>query len=339
MRVLRHLFPAILSCAALCRGESDTTALPDAPRHAGARVLRGGDLTVEVMDPAAERPYYSGIRFSPVANVLRVTMDGRDFLFSPVEHDATKENAGLAMEFDLKQWSDGGPPGFAEAGEGGEFLKVGVGVLRRTGVEYGFYKPYEVVSLAPTTATWAADRATFLQVCTGTGGLAYELAAEVRVRDRVVEIEYRLRNTGARPLATEHYAHNFFAFDDAVGGPGYEVEFPRDFSLAQINKPGLLAKDGPRLSFPAPIPAGKAVNATIMLTPAETPAVSGPEAVIVRHAAGGLSVRAAVSRPTDHVVIHASPLYVCAEQFVRLRLAPGEDARWTRTYEFTVDTR
>jgi hypothetical protein len=40
-------------------------------RHAGTRILTGGNMTVEVMDPAAEAPYYQGTRFTPVAAVLR----------------------------------------------------------------------------------------------------------------------------------------------------------------------------------------------------------------------------------------------------------------------------
>ena len=308
-----------------------------ARRHESARVLRSEHLHVEVMNPAAAEPYYRGNRFTPLANVLRVAMDGRDFLHSPVEHDPRADNAGLATEFDLRQWQDGGPPGFVDAVEGGSFLKVGVGVLKKAGDEYGFYKPYEVVSFAPVEAEWREDGAVFRQRCEAESGYAYRYEAEVRVRARTLEIEYRLENSGRLAFATEQYAHNFFAFEGAgVVGPGYELEFSRPFTFEEF-KSQVLRVDGRRIRFGEGIAPRKAI--TSMVVPVPSPeAEEIPDSVLVRHVATGMAIRSTVSRPTAQTAVHASPRYLCAEQFVRVRLQPGETATWRRTYDFILET-
>lgn len=328
-RLLKRLLPlGLLLLAALGRGETETVA---DRRHASARVLRSDRLHVEVMDPAAPEPYYRGNRFSPVANVLRVTGDGRDFLYSPVKHDPDTENAGLAMEFDIIEHADAGPPGFASAGEGEPFLKVGVGVLRKTGGRYGFYKRYETLRSAPVEATWGDDFATFHQRCgLPDGSLAYRLDAEVRVRGRLVEISCRLENTGRKPFSTEQYAHNFFSLAGAPPGPGYQLELPREFSIARM-KPELLGAIGRRAVFTGSLSPDEALNADLRLAPAPA---SDAENFRVLHTGNGMGVKVGLSCASSRIAVHAARTYLCAEQFVRLGVDPGETHAWLRRYEF-----
>ena len=82
------------------------------PRHVAARVLKNDFLQAEVMEPNDPGRYFRGVRFSPVADILRVVMAGKDFLFSPGAHDPLTDNCGLRMEFDLGTGPTA-PPGFA----------------------------------------------------------------------------------------------------------------------------------------------------------------------------------------------------------------------------------
>jgi hypothetical protein len=305
--------------------ESETTA-----RHEGVRVLSSGDFKVEVMDPAARHPYYQGNRFSPVANVLRATLHGHDFLFSPVIHDPAKENAGLAMEFDLKQWPNGGPPGFSEALEGELFLKVGVGCLRKTGDDYAFYKPYKTERSAQTHANWKSDQASFQQTCQGISGYGYLLDASVIVRKQTLEIDYRLKNTGSKAFATEQYAHNFFCFDNLPVGPDYELEVSSDFVMTQGER---LQREGHRLRLPPFVDHKMAINATLTLESKP----SSAETIVVWNSEKKMRVAASVSSPTSRVALHITSRYLCPEQFVQLKLNPGETAAWSRRYQFEAE--
>lgn len=296
-------------------------------RHQAAHLLESGALKLEVMDPVDPGRYNRGVRFSPVANVLRATLDGHDFLFSPAAHEPVTENCGLAMEFDICT-TGGSPPGFDETAMGEGFLKVGVGVLRKDVERYSFFKAYEVIDLAGTRATWAHDRAEFEQTSNGINGYAYILKSSVIAKNNSVEVSCSLTNTGRKPFSTEQYAHNYFQFDGAVVGPDYVLKFPWDFEVTGL-QPQQRAQ-GREIEFSEAFPADvKAVNAVIK------PAGDRNEVTTI-NPANGLAVRAWTSSPVSRIALHATPAYLCPEMFVRIDLEPGATQKWTRGYEFEI---
>lgn len=299
------------------------------PRHTSAHVLSSGDLTVEVMEPNDPARYNQGFRFSPVANVLRAVKNGKDYLFSPVAHDPEKDNCGLAMEFDIT--SAQGPPGFSEAAVEEGFLKIGVGVLRKTEMDYKFYSSYEMIEPAKTTVRWEEDRATFEQVSAGVNGYAYKLNAVVTVQAGAIDILYRLTNTGTKAFSTDHYAHNYFCFDNAPVGPNYEVLFPYEFEATGME--AFARKDGQVIFYDKTL--GKSENINVPMPKS----YSGPNTVKVRHSGNGQEITATTSIPGTRTFVHASASYLCPEQFVCLSLKPGESTEWTRHYELKQNPR
>ncbi|MDF3059104.1 MAG: hypothetical protein K0R17_3319 [Rariglobus sp.] len=299
---------------------------------AGTRILRGDRLVIEVMDPDSPERYNRGTRFTPVANVLRATLEGREFLHAPggPGHDPLLDNGGLASEFDL--FAHTPPPGFAEAAIGEDYVKIGVGVLRKTAERYDFWEVPPVVARAVTSTSWGKDRATFEQVCEGTNGYSYRLAAGVRVEGDGLEITFGLTNTGAKRFSTWHYAHNFFAFDGAMTGPGYEVQFPYELPplILQTGSPRTQTQRGRRIVF---IEALKESSNVQVPWPAD---YDGPNWVRLRQVESGRQITATTSMPGPFIFVHADSRYVCPEQFVRLDLKPGESAGWSRSYRFEV---
>ncbi len=314
------LLASVLACAASGLAQ----ATDPKPRHEGTRMLWSEYLVVEVMDPAHPERYNRGVRFTPVAAVLGVALDGKDFLYNPVEHDPVQHHAGLASEFDPFT----PPPGFAEAEEGEGFVKIGVGVLKKKGQAYSFWKPYEVLTPAETTVTWGRDTATFTQVSEGTQGYAYSLSAVVRVERKQLTVDWTLRNTGTKPLATENYVHNFFTFHDRPVGPDYVVSFPYDFKATGLGQEQ--AQKGRSVHFTARIPTAVNINVPSPMGYKE------PFALAVEHAGTGQRIDVETSLTVERTAIHASQTYVCPEQFIALKIAPGKDLSWQRSYTFGV---
>jgi hypothetical protein len=305
--------------------EVGSNAQPAAePAHKGSRILQSQDLVVEVMEPNHPERYNRGVRFTPVAAVLRVAMNGDEFLTNPVEHNPITDHAGLAAEFDLL--TPNGPPGFAEAEEGEGFVKIGVGVLKKSGRQYGFWNQYEPIDLATTTVKWGKATADFHQASDGANGYAYELSARVEARGRQVVVEWKLANTGTKPFETHHYAHNFFSFNGLPVGPDYVLSFPYDYKatgLAEEQKQ--LGRD---IQFIAEIP--KAVNIEVKY-PEQ---YEGANELTVRHTTGGHTIHCVTSIAGIRTAVHAHKRALCPEQFVALSLEPGEKTQWTRTYTF-----
>lgn len=299
-------------------------------RHKAARVLKSGNIIAEVMDPNDSDRYNIGPRFSPVANVLRVVVGGKDFLFSPVTHDREFENGGLAMEFDID--SPGGPPGFSRASVGEGFLKIGVGVLEKATDTYMFADKFKIVRLGTTTVDWREDRAEFKQTCVGTRGYAYSIVVNVVLKNSALEISCRLTNTGSEPFSTEQYAHNYFSFSDFPVGPNYEVIFPH--AIEPDGMTSDLRFDGRRILYEKTLV--HPVNLKI-------PAPSGQESdasLLVRNSRAGQEIEATTSAATAisaRTFLHASSQYLCPEQFIRFYLKPGESADWVRSYVFRTN--
>ena len=121
--------------------------------HAGTRILQSGGLVVEIGDPdSPDCRWNRGQRFSPVANIIQVTLNGLEFCYAPVNGGSLSYLGGLPMEFDIGQESfQPDPPGYNEGTNGSPFLKIGVGILRRNSSEYNFSSTYPVIELAQTT--------------------------------------------------------------------------------------------------------------------------------------------------------------------------------------------
>ncbi|MFZ4484555.1 MAG: hypothetical protein ACOYOL_11315 [Chthoniobacterales bacterium] len=309
-----------------------TAGAGESVRYEGSKVLRSENVRVEIVDPAVENRCSPVPRFTPVAAVLRATVDGLEYLFDPLAQGlfvpgklTDSDVAGLWSEFDLD--TPGGPPGFSQAKPGEGFLKVGVGVLKRPDSEgYYFARNYEILSPAKTTVAWEKDGAVFRQTSEGTSGYAYDLDAAVKLEGKTITVSWELENTGERPLTTVQYSHNCFAFDGRTVGPGYTLSFPYDFTAKGLNPEQEQA--GRSIVFKTRIPTY--VNAVVDYPPD----YKGPNAAELRHEETGQFVKVTTSIPGQKTAIHARHYYLNPEQFVEISLKPGEKKRWVRTYEF-----
>ncbi|MHB1158506.1 MAG: hypothetical protein ACYC26_16910 [Phycisphaerales bacterium] len=312
-----------------CKAGPDQRQDVSLPRHTAVHVLRSDQLTVEVMDPLDPHRYNRGVRFSPVAAVLSVRLDGHELLFNPIEHDPIADHGGLPAEFDLvapgapDDWM---PPGYNEAKVGEGFIKIGVGVLRKEKMRYSLFQEPEQIAPAHITVKWHSDRAEFRQVCSGTDGYAYDLYADVLCKGDQIIVNWKLINTGRKTFTTRQYIHNFFRFDDHDVGPNYMLKFPYDF-----NATGLESQQrqiGRDIRFDERIP--KWIN---MVVPFPSNYYS-PNVCTLQQTDVKLAVTCETSIPSIRTAIHARLQYVSPEQFIELTLGPTESKRWTRSYRF-----
>jgi hypothetical protein len=317
--------------------------------HAGTRILQSGGLVVEVGDPeSAECRWNKGLRFSPVANVLRAQLRGQEFLYAPVGGGALSYLGGLPMEFDIGQEAfQPDPPGCNEGKSGDPFLKIGVGILRRDGGAYNFSANYPVIELAHTTATWQPDRVHFVQTLTGTAnGYCCYLEEDVLIKNDRLIMSYLLRNTGSKPFTTEQYLHDFVCFSGRSVGPNVRLTFPYDFTTNPIVSPW----QGPTavrniMAAAAAVYVRVANSIEFMEKASGVPKIwiykpqgyVGPELCAVEQADTRQRVCVETSIPAAYVGIWTTDYQVSPEQFLQVTLAPGEETRFTRTYTFRID--
>lgn len=347
---LFFLFSAAV-LASFCR----TVRAADDPQpiHAGTRVLHSGGLVVEVGDPdSPDCRWNQGLRFSPVANVVRVQLDGRDFVYAPVSGGSLGFVGGLPMEFDIGQEAfQPDPPGYNEGANGSPFLKIGVGILTRNSSAYNFSSSYPVVELAQTTTTWRRDRAHFVQTLSGTAnGYSYRLEEDVVVKNDRLIMHYVLTNTGTKTFTTEQYLHNFLTFGQRNVGPNYRVYFPYNMTASppvrQWEPPQFLLvgrgfqwvdNNPPMVSLENMILYPQTISSVPKTWIYKPDDYVGPDTVAVEQTDIGQQVIIDSSLRSAYIGIWTTSYQVSPEQFVIITLAPGEQADFTRTYRFSAD--
>jgi enterochelin esterase-like enzyme len=312
----------------------------------GTRQLKSGGLTVQVDDPDApkhNRFNRRGRRFSPAAMVLAARFNGKEFFYLPADGDAAEDVGGAPMEFDLGENVMNKPPGFEEAARGatdgtGDFLKVGVGILRKDTDSYSWAHDYPVVEPAATQAAWdpAGDKVIFLQTLKGTAnGHACELEATVLVRDNQMIMHYNLKNTGWKKLITEQYIHNFLAFSNKPVGPDVEVRLPYDFRQV-----GLYGIPGPEIRFSPEDHAVeflKELPQPVKFRLLAPPGYAGDNVLTASQTGIRQSLTIEASLPSNAVDLWCTGRQVSPEMLVLITVDPGQEKQWTRTYTF-LDT-
>ena len=326
------------------------------PTFPGTRLLESGDLVVEVGDPdAANQRWNTGVRFSPVANVIQVRLGGQTFCYAPVDGGRLGFAGGLPMEFDIGQETfQPDPPGYNEGRNGDPFLKIGVGILRRNASPYNFSSAYPVVELAKTESTWGTDRARFVQTLEGTAnGYACRLELDLVVKNDSLAFHYVLINTGTREFTTEQYLHNFLAPLHQPVGPNYRVTFPYDFD-AQPEVPlwqppefqpapgrrggPVLVDDNPsRTRIENVIQYTDTISSVPKTWVTKPEAYLGPDVFALEQTRTGQRVVIDSTLRSAYVGIWSTDYNVSPEQFIIITLAPGERVAFTRTYRFSKD--
>jgi hypothetical protein len=326
-----------------------TAAGQPLPAHAGTRLLQSGSLIVEVGDPeSAECLWNQGLRFSPLANVLRAELHGQEFLYSPVGGGALTYLGGLPMEFDIGQEAfQPDPPGYNEGKNGDPFLKIGVGILRRDAGPYNFSTSYPVVKRARTAVTWQQDRAHFVQTLAGSAnGYSCYLEEDVIVKNDRLILKYLLRNTGSKPFTTEQYLHDFLSFSGRPVGPNVRLSFPYDFTVNPAVAPWQPSgRIRSIVAAASPVVVRIANSIEFMDKASSVPKIwvskpqdcIGPELCAVEFAETRQRLTIETSIPAAYVGIWTTDYQVSPEQFLQVTLAPGEEARFTRTYTFRID--
>ena len=174
--------------------------------------LGDAEFQVQIGMPPIHLLAEHGWRFDTLGSVTAVTLRGRHFLGWP----------GLVDEFGILQ-----TPGYAQAKPGAPFLKIGIGELQRLDeMDYKFSRPYPVVRWGSWNVEKSSAKLAFRQHFTGHNGWAYDYRKSYQVEAGAarLHIDYELANTGAHPLDTDQYNHNFFCFDGVQVSPAYSLQ-------------------------------------------------------------------------------------------------------------------
>ena len=168
--------------------------------------------------------YYRGSRFDWTGFITQVTLDGAHTFCVPesLQPGSGSGGNGFCNEFGIDL-----PVGYDEIGPAELFPKLGIGLLRKPDLKaYDFSRVYEIVQPFKNRIESGVDWAQITSEPAECRGYAVRLIKQFHLQNNWLEINYKLENTGKKPILTHEYAHNFVGIDHLPVGPDYQLRLP-----------------------------------------------------------------------------------------------------------------
>lgn len=313
-------------------------------------LIHSDRLVVEIAPPGS---VYQRTRFDWTGFITQVTLDGKHTFCVPEDYDPQKGTGGVGL---CGEFGNEKAIGYAEAGVGELFPKLGIGLLRKPDNDtYKFIRAYEIATPFPIRMEQDEKQATFTVEPVECNGYAARTTKKLRVEGNCLEIIEQLENLGMKPIHTEEYYHNFIGIDGLPLGPEYRLKFPYewkpekiaesyrsllpgllkmitpgfvlDWLLKQLMDDRVLVLEGKEVSFQKK-PKKPFYSRSLGFFKTDQPQWE------IAHMPGGVSLRECDDFSPSRVAIWGTAHVISAEVFIDLQAAPGETRTWRRWFEF-----
>jgi hypothetical protein len=280
--------------------------------------ISNGSVTAKLMLPDAQNGSYRGTRFDWSGIIASLTYKDHEYFgqwypqHDPKIHDAI---TGPVEEF----LSNDAGLGYAEAKPGETFVRIGVGAVRKPDEKaYRRFETYEIVDPGKRTLRQGKSWIEFGHRITA-AGYSYDYRKTIRLQKDGFVIEHVLKNTGAKPIDTLVYNHNFFVIDKEVVGPDIAIRF------AWTPKPDKPLENGGEIS-------GQEIRYTRELQTGQTVAADlsgfGPFDFRIENRKALAGVHITSDSPLAKLYFWSIRTVACPEPYVHIAVAPKAAINW-----------
>ena len=289
--------------------------------------LSNGLIDVQLYLPDSEIGFYRGTRFEWSGVIRSLRYRGHECFgqwkeHSPQYHDCI---TGPAGEFQAEDTPD---HDFLRVNEGDPFLRLGVGLLMKTGGgEFVRFSTYPIVDASGWTFTESPRRMSFQHSGSSPTGMSYRFHKVVSVEENAPRLSllHRIENTGKIPIGTRHYYHNFFCMDGIHPGPSLELALPVAPAV-QLAAQSPLAVSGTTVSLLRRLDANERIFVKLLDTRATY-------ALEIRQRATEFGVSISSDQQLSSLLLWINDRVFCPEPYIDIRVEPGEDFTWSVWYD------
>lgn len=328
--------------AGLCLMVSAAGAQPipaSARLAASTRLTIGNGVLRAVISPPGANAFYHGTRFDQSGVVLSLKYGAQEF-YGPWFDAIVPETRDLTIGPDGVIVGDNSgtigpaeeytPIGYDDAAPGGRFLQIGVGVLTRPDDKpFDRFHLYQIADAGRWRITSTANSVTMEQTV-GSNGTAYVYEKSITLvpgRPQMI-IAHRLRNTGAKPIVTSVYDHNFLTIDP--GDADLVVTLP--FAATASAPPQRMALSGNQVRWPEALVDRQ--SAQVLLYDESRP--PQPYDLTVKNAKTGAGFHVTGDLPITRFNLWSIRTVIGAEPYVAVNVPPGGEQRWSYTYTYSA---
>jgi hypothetical protein len=284
--------------------------------------ISNGTVTAKLMLPDAQNGSYRGTRFDWSGIIASLTYKDHEYFgqwypkHDPKIHDAI---TGPAEEF----LSNDAGLGYFDAKPGETFVRIGVGAVRKPDEKaYRRFETYEIVDPGKRTLRQGKTWIEFGHQISA-AGYGYDYRKTIRLQKDGFTIEHVLKNTGAKPIDTLVYNHNFFVIDKEVVGPDISIRF------AWTPKPDKPFENGGEIS-------GQEIRYTRELETGQTVAADlsgfGPFDFRIENGKALAGVHITSDSPLTKLYFWSIRTVACPEPYVHIAVGPKATINWQIRY-------
>jgi hypothetical protein len=289
-------------------------------------------ITAKLLLPDAERGYYRGTRFDWSGVIQSLKANHHEYFgqwfpkYDPKLHDAIM---GPVEEFVYNESA----VGYDEAKPGEEFVRIGVGALRKPDEsKFQRFKTYEIVDGGKWSVRKGRNWIEFTHVLGDHNGYAYRYKKRI-VLDKSqprMTIQHTLKNTGKKAFITSQYNHNFFMLDGEPTGPDASVTFPFDLRAEKPFQAGLAQVQGKKVVYLKELQQGQTASTEFQ----GYGKTDSDYDIRVENRKSGAGVRVQGDKPITRIVYWSIRTTLCPEAYVTMEMPPGKQSNWNYTYTF-----
>lgn len=305
--------------------------------------ISNGLVTAKMYLPDAKNGYYRSTRFDWSGAVYNLQYKGHNYygrwydsvdpkVINWVFRDGKMVNGscgaldGPVDEFEV-------PLGWDEAKPGGTFIKIGVGVLRKTGEKYNRFFPYDVVD----TGKWAVknhkDSVEFTQVLSDPElGYSYVYRKIVRLVKGKPEmvIERSLKNTGRLEIKSQVYDHNLMVLDNQPPGPDFTIKLPFQIQTPRPPNKKLVDVRGNQIVYTKQL-TGE--DQAVVFIQGFGDSAKDSE-IVIENSKVGAGMKISGDRPLIREFLWSIRKVLAFEPYIAIDVQPGAEFNWSNTYDY-----
>jgi len=305
--------------------------------------ISNGQISAKIYLPDVKNGYYRSTRFDWSGAVYSLQYKGHDFYrpwFDRIDPKVINwvfqgpdivSGPCSALEGPVDEFQT--VLGWDDAKPGGTFIKIGVGVLRKTGTEYNRYFPYEIVDSGKWTVEKQKDAIVFRQELSDpASGYSYAYRKVVRlVKDKPeMVIERNLKNTGKREIQSNTYDHNFVVLDKQPPGPDFTFKVP-----FQIQSPRPPRKDQAEIRGNEIVYKKTLSGEDQVAVPIEGFGDSDKDnEIVIENKKVGAGVRVRGDRPLVRNILWSIRTVLADEPYISIDIQPGSEFTWKNTFDY-----
>ncbi len=295
------------------------------------QALSSGDLHLVVFLPDAKTGYYRAQRFDWSGVIGCASYQGHTYWgqwFRHYDPEVNDSITGPVEEFR----PDDGAQGYDAAQVGGTFVKIGVGVLRKTSnAPYRFGDSFPIVETGHWSVHTGKRSITFQQRLTSPEGIKYLYTKKLILSPdgSVLTLYHTLKNLGVAPLVTNVYDHDFFMLDGQPTGPGFVLHLAFRPIAETPLEPGATVKNND-IVYLKQLHPGESVASYLT--------GYGSTASDYNLRLENKNTHAAIEQtgtmPISRFYLWSIPTTICPEAYLHLEIPPGKAGKWDIHYHF-----